>query len=216
MRDDFSNQVKELLAKRVAFRCSNPGCRQTTSGPQDKPDRVVNIGVAAHITAASEGGPRYDRSLTPEQRRSADNGIWLCQNCGKMVDNDPLFYDVDILRQWKSLAETMTAKELRSRRFVDPDQEQVFIEIERLMPELLVEMRTDLTENPTSREFVVLKRSWSYWARGHELFYYYDDHPQLTNQLRILENHGLIQNITYNNAERYVITERLARYLTTG
>ena len=36
MRDDFSNQTKELLAKRVGFRYSNPSCRQHTSGPQSK------------------------------------------------------------------------------------------------------------------------------------------------------------------------------------
>ena len=31
MRDDFSAATKELLARRVGFKCSNPGCRQPTS-----------------------------------------------------------------------------------------------------------------------------------------------------------------------------------------
>jgi len=47
MRDDFQTQTKELLAKRVGNRCSNPGCRQPTSGPHDDPNRAVNLGVAA-------------------------------------------------------------------------------------------------------------------------------------------------------------------------
>ena len=66
MRDDFQTQTKELLAKRVGYRCSNPGCRQPTSGPHDDPNRAISVGVAAHITAASPGGPRHDsnRSTT--------------------------------------------------------------------------------------------------------------------------------------------------------
>jgi hypothetical protein len=32
--------------------------------------------------------------------------------------------------------------------------------VERLMPALLEEMREDLRNNPTSREFVILKRNW--------------------------------------------------------
>src|SRR6476659_8604242 len=104
-RDDFSLQTKETLAKRVGIRCSNPNCRQPTSGPQVDPLKVINVGVAAHITAASQGGPRYDASLTNEQRQAIENGIWLCQNCGKLVDNDALRYTVQLLQKWKNLSE---------------------------------------------------------------------------------------------------------------
>ncbi len=48
MRDDFPLPVKDALAKRVGYRCSNPQCRQSTSGPQDDPTKFVNTGVAAH------------------------------------------------------------------------------------------------------------------------------------------------------------------------
>lgn len=77
MRDDFPEDVKRTLAGRAAQICSNPDCQTITSGPQDDPTKALNIGVAAHITAASPGGARYDDSLTSEQRRSALNGIWL-------------------------------------------------------------------------------------------------------------------------------------------
>jgi len=104
-RDDFSPEVKDILAKRVGMRCSNPNCRQPTSGPQEDPEKVLNIGVAAHITAASRKGPRHDEKLTPIERTSVDNGIWLCQNCGKLADNDPPRYPTDLLRRWKQLSE---------------------------------------------------------------------------------------------------------------
>jgi hypothetical protein len=213
MRDDFSLKTKELLAKRVANRCSNPGCRQPTSGPQEDPTKVVNIGVAAHITAASAYGPRFDPSLTPDKRRSVENGIWLCQSCAKLVDDDPIRYGADVLLQWKDLAEKSAARELEHQWSIDTDSDQVFVELERIMPELLAEMRNDLTEYPLSREFVVLKKGWSYWARGHELVYYFEDHPELESKLRILLNYGLIQDITCTNVSRYVISEKFARYL---
>jgi len=213
MRDDFPLGTKELLAKRVAYRCSNQGCRQVTSGPQEDPTKVVNIGVAAHITAASADGPRFDPSLTPDERRSAENGIWLCQSCAKLVDNDPTRYGVDVLHQWKVLAETTAARELEQQRSFDADSGQVFMELERIMPDLLAEMRKDLTEYPLSREFVVLEKGWAYWASGHELMYYFEDHPELENKLRILLNYGLIQDVTRTNVSRYIINEDFARYL---
>lgn len=213
MRDDFPLKTKELLAKRVANRCSNSGCRQLTSGPQEDPTKVVNIGVAAHITAASAEGPRFDPSLTPDERRSVENGIWLCQSCAKLVDNDPIRYGAEVLRQWKVLAEKSAAQELEYRRSIDTDSGQVFIELERIMPDLLAEMRKDLIDYPLSREFVVLKKGWSYWASGHELAYYFEDHPELENKLRILLNYGLIQDVTHTNVSRYVISEKFARYL---
>ena len=112
MRDDFPAVTKDLLAKRVGYRCSNPSCRQPTSGPHDDPTKTVNVGVAAHITAASPGGPRYDASLSATQRRSAENGIWLCQKCAKLVDNDPERYTLEELLRWKREAEETAIREL--------------------------------------------------------------------------------------------------------
>jgi hypothetical protein len=137
--DDFPLAVKELLAKRVAYHCSNPGYRHVTSGPQEDKTRVINIGVAAHITAASPDGPRYDPSLTAEQRSRADNGLWLCQSCGKLVDNDKLRYTVAGLRDWKILAEATAARDLERPRIAGNEDRDLFIKIERAMPDLLPE-----------------------------------------------------------------------------
>jgi hypothetical protein len=118
MSDEFSDQVKRALAARVGHRCSNPECRAATSGPQDDPTRSVNVGVAAHITAASPGGPRYDPDLLPQERSGPSNGIWLCQNDAKLVDNDPARFTVDVLRKWKLDAEA-EAKDRVGRTKVD-------------------------------------------------------------------------------------------------
>jgi hypothetical protein len=105
MRDDFSEEVKRVLAARAGNVCSNPDCRALTSGPQDDPTKALNVGVAAHITSAAPGGPRYNPSLSTEERRDPDNGIWLCQTCGKLVDNDTSQFPEPVLRAWKTLAE---------------------------------------------------------------------------------------------------------------
>src|SRR5438309_817446 len=98
MRDDFNQTTKDRLARRVGWRCSDPGCRRLTCGPHSQPDRTVSIGVAAHITAAAPGGPRYDHTLTAEIRTSISNGIWLCQDCAKLIDSDTERYGVESLK----------------------------------------------------------------------------------------------------------------------
>jgi hypothetical protein len=114
VRDEFPGKVKAVLALRAAGRCSNPDCMAVTSGPELVPDRAVNVGVAAHITAASPGGPRYDPALTPAQRAAAPNGIWLCQRCAKLIDSDVPRYTGNVLRGWKSRAEGLASQMLAS------------------------------------------------------------------------------------------------------
>jgi len=116
MRDGFSAALIGVLAKRAGMLCSNPNCRQPTSGPTQHPDKVVNIGVAAHITAASPGGPRYDQSMTSDARSSIENGIWLCQTCAKLVDSDKGRYTVERLREWKAGVEADAVEALESGR----------------------------------------------------------------------------------------------------
>src|SRR5688572_28076407 len=102
-RDDFPSHIKHILAQRVNSFCSR--CQASTSGPQTNPESSLNIGLAAHITSAAQGGPRYDPVLSHEARRSATNGIWLCQNCAKLVDNDPSRFPDKLLREWKARSE---------------------------------------------------------------------------------------------------------------
>lgn len=112
MRDDFTLATKEQLAKRVGYRCSNPECRSLTVGPRSDVERAVNIGVAAHITAASPGGPRYDPAASPTDRSSRGNGILLCANCAKLIDDDPAQYTRELLGYWKYTAEQQASNDL--------------------------------------------------------------------------------------------------------
>jgi hypothetical protein len=128
MRDDFDNKTKETLAKRVGFRCSNPNCRKLTSGPQDDVEKSINIGVAAHICAASRGGPRYIEKQSSDERKSIENGIWLCQNCAKLIDNDEKHYSADILNEWKKLSEQAALLEIQNKNLIAKSEDKNIIQ----------------------------------------------------------------------------------------
>lgn len=112
-RDNIPISVYKRLALKSCNICANPDCRCILSGEDG-----YNIGEAAHICAASPGGPRYDEHQTPEQRNSLDNIIMLCSNCHSMID-DPftwMNYPVKVLRQWKKQHEEKCL-EMRSKEF---------------------------------------------------------------------------------------------------
>ena len=82
-RDNFTMATIGNLCKRVGGKCSI--CCVETLGPNSDPYSYTSIGEAAHISAASEHGPRYDADMPIEERKSFRNGIWLCSNCHKKV-----------------------------------------------------------------------------------------------------------------------------------
>lgn len=112
-RDDFPSSVKRKLAERAGGRCSFPQCNQSTSGPSlDSHDVSINNGIAAHITAASPGGSRYDANMTSEVRGSIANGIWLCPTHASLIDKESSVYSTKQLQQWKAEAEYSARKSL--------------------------------------------------------------------------------------------------------
>jgi hypothetical protein len=123
-RDDFDRHTVDALAKRAAYICSNPDCRAQTIAPSAIDDtKSINIGKAAHIRAASPGGPRFDSSLTPEQRSSIDNGIFLCSGCADMIDkNGGKDYPETLLQLWKAGHEAWVRDNLNKPRKPAVDQ----------------------------------------------------------------------------------------------
>ena len=104
-RDNFSEKTRRILRERVGGKCSNPLCNRETCGPSDLEDKSLIIGEAAHIRAAAPGGPRYDPTMTSEERMHISNGIWLCRDCARLIDIDASAYPVEKLLSWKKEAE---------------------------------------------------------------------------------------------------------------
>ena len=100
-RDDFTPATRRRIERQARGHCSNPGCRRLTNAASSHGQGEINIGEAAHICAAAPGGPRHDGSLTPEERSSADNGIWLCDTCARAIDSKDPKFTVALLHEWK-------------------------------------------------------------------------------------------------------------------
>lgn len=112
MRAEFTQKTKDIMARRVGFRCSNPSCRIPTAGPHDDPTKYTNIGVAAHLLAASDYGPRAAPEIDSETRKNISNGIWLCQNCSVLIDRDENAFPKELLESWRKTAEEFAREEL--------------------------------------------------------------------------------------------------------
>ena len=116
-RDDFSPSTKELIAKRSGYICAYPGCKRfTIAKSKDRSSSLTNTGVAAHITAASASGPRYDSSMNSDERSSENNGVWACQNHGKFIDDNPSKCTVKEVRRLKVQHEEWVFKRVESGR----------------------------------------------------------------------------------------------------
>jgi hypothetical protein len=50
--------------------------------------------------------------MTPEERSSIANGIWLCNGCAKLVDDDESRFSVEVLYEWKRQHEESIGEQL--------------------------------------------------------------------------------------------------------
>lgn len=209
-RDEFRQPIVRQIAQRAGYRCSSPSCLRPTIGPDGGGD-TASIGVAAHITAAAEGGPRYDPNMTSEERSAAENGIWLCQTCSRLIDVDMHSHTIEQLHEWKTLAEMRAYLGLRGLSIV---VSRSFERLERMLPNLVAEMREDIANSPFTRELIALKRGWGYGGQDRTYFtYYYDDHDELLGKLNVMENYGALVDIKFNDVYRYEMTEDFVEYL---
>jgi hypothetical protein len=122
-KPDFSTKDKDTLAKRAAFICSNPSCRASTIGPNDDAEKATSIGEAAHIHAARETYPRFVHSMTDAARAEITNGIWLCRNCHREIDQNGNTYPAELLFAWREAHEIYVKQSLGKK--YDPHNEKL-------------------------------------------------------------------------------------------
>ena len=101
-RDNFSKTTRRSLGSAVNWVCVK--CERPTRFMSANGEHQVSIGHAAHITAASPLGPRFDETLTPEQRRGEENGAHMCPTCATIVDNDHEAFPPSLLQEWQARA----------------------------------------------------------------------------------------------------------------
>ena len=116
-RDEFSEKTKRAVAARAGWQCSFTECRKLTVGPSDESsDAITNIGEAAHIcgAASGRGSRRYNALMTPEERASINNAIWLCSVHAVLIDRDEVTYTAEMLREMKRVHESVCARAVRT------------------------------------------------------------------------------------------------------
>lgn len=193
MRDNFSAATIKILAARVAYICSNPNCNKPTVGAGQEKDKAVNIGVAAHITAAAPGGKRYNAALSPAERVDSSNGIWLCQNCSKLIDSDDKVYTIALLQDWKHSAEQKAQMAIIGNMHNNPAGRRPFAE-----PDLIwkTKSRWQTGISPLNRDILIRNG-------GHPIHVY--------DVIRIFQIHWRYDFKVYNNSSVPLINLKLSR-----
>ena len=105
-RNNFPPKVRDKIESSAGHQCSFPACNRRTVGPGPSSAYVSNSGYAAHIYAASAGGPRGQGGLSSRELKEPGNGIWLCGRHAKLVDNHRgTAYPAEVLLSYKALHE---------------------------------------------------------------------------------------------------------------
>lgn len=179
--DDFPENVRKTVAARAGHRCSFPFCGQTTSGPaQQHAEKSINSGCAAHITAASPGGARYDETMSSEERKDITNAIWMCRHHGDLIDKENNHYTPEQLKAWKVVAETKAYKELEksanSPEFTSRDIRALEETCKIFTYEAATRLRNEVF-GATVERIVMDPVNW-YWEEGENPKYRFN-HPRL-------------------------------------
>jgi len=102
MRREFSESIKRILAARVAYRCSCPGCSRITIGPSN--EKMIRLSILAKLHIFMQPVIKvHEVTLTNEQIVSIDNGIGLCRHHGRMIDADQINYPQKLYSSGKCL-----------------------------------------------------------------------------------------------------------------
>lgn len=121
-RINFSEKTKKEAAEKVAYFCSNPSCCRPTVGPNED-GKAHHYGEAAHIYAATSGGPRAHELLSEDFLKSEANCLWLCNSCHELIDANPKTYNPELLKEWKHKAEQrafeMVSNPVKAADFID-------------------------------------------------------------------------------------------------
>jgi hypothetical protein len=90
----------KLLFTLSGNQCASPDCIKTMIAKDEK----SMIAKICHIAAASADGPRFNPSMTDDERRHFDNLIILCDECHTIIDNkeNESEYPTKLLKKWKS------------------------------------------------------------------------------------------------------------------
>jgi len=172
------------------------------------------VGDECHIISGKPSGPRYEPEFPIDQVDSYANLILLCRVHHKIIDDQSETFTADIIHQLKANHARWVIDALNSATFsesltVTKSIEAVFLKVKTSMPELIAEMKEDLTKagNEFNREFFIVSKRWTLNVVGPCFVYYFEDHEDLQGKIHVLENYGFVIDVTPGNAKKYRMIE---------
>jgi hypothetical protein len=84
----------------------------------------ISVGQICHIRARSKKGPRYDATMSPDDRDAYANLLLLCSTCHTLIDSDEKTYTPELLSEIKEIHERSADCELTPQ--VARDAEALF------------------------------------------------------------------------------------------
>ncbi len=91
------------------------GCNQELVIDETESDPSAVIGQMAHIRGERPDAPRYDVSMTEDERRSHKNIILLCPTHHREIDAQPNSYPVDKLLKIKAAHEILIKEAIKTQ-----------------------------------------------------------------------------------------------------
>lgn len=207
----ITNKTRKLLWGKSGNRCAFCRIVMIMEASTNSDESVV--GDECHIVSGKPNGPRYDPEFPKEKLDSCQNLLLLCRVHHKMIDDQPETFTTPILHQLKEKHEvwvksSLDVADLLPKLRDENSYEAVFLEIKEKMSELIHEMQDDLKNNEFVREFFLLKKSWAMnYGDTPRFSYFYDDHNNLDGKVQILENHGLVYDVSTGKTKKYRMAE---------
>lgn len=114
---------QRILCTRSGNRCAMSECHKVLVVGKTGDDRESLVAQMAHIKGERSTAPRYDASMSDPERNSYGNLILVCNNCHKVIDDQPSTYSVERLHEIKSQHEKWvvesTGKEIINVTFAE-------------------------------------------------------------------------------------------------
>jgi len=218
-----NDKTRKLLWGRSGSRCAF--CRSELIMDATPHDNESVVGEECHIISGKSKGPRYDPEFSVDKIDSYSNLILLCRIHHKIIDDQSETFTTDILRQLKANHERWVTETLELATFheslpVAKSIEAKFLKVKLSMPELITNMKKDLTKegNNFIRELFIISNYWSLNVANPCFVYYFEEHENLQGKIHILENYGFVIDMTPTptSVKKYRLTEEFVELLLTS
>ena len=219
----MNDKTRKLLWGRSGSRCAF--CRSELIMDATPHDNESVVGEECHIISGKPKGPRYDPKFSVDKIDSYSNLILLCRIHHKIIDDQSETFTTNILSQLKAnherwVAETLELATIHESLPVAKSIEAKFLKVKLSMPELITNMKKDLTKegNNFIRELFIISNHWALNVANPCFIYYFEEHENLQGKIHILENYGFVIDMTPTpkSVKKYRLTEEFVELLLTS